>query len=45
MPMIYLIYRSIATEVPSEDDLVALLEHARAANAERGITADDTDVR
>ena len=38
MPMIYLIYRSIATEVPREADLVALLEHARPANAARGIT-------
>jgi hypothetical protein len=36
--MIYLIYRSIATEVPSETELVALLEHARPANAVRGIT-------
>lgn len=36
--MIYLIYRSIATEVPSEIELVSLLEHARPANAARGIT-------
>lgn len=36
--MIYLIYRSIATAVPDESSLVALLEHARRSNAERGIT-------
>jgi hypothetical protein len=36
--MIYLIYRSIATDVPSEAELVSLLKHARPANAARGIT-------
>ena len=36
--MFYLIYRSVATIVPSEADLAQLLEHARAANDARGIT-------
>jgi hypothetical protein len=38
MPMFFLIYRSVATIVPSEADLAQLLEHARPANDTRGIT-------
>jgi hypothetical protein len=36
--MFYLIYRSVATSVPSEADLGKLLLHARPANEARGIT-------
>jgi hypothetical protein len=36
--MYFLIYRSVASETPTEADLHRLLEHARAANAAREVT-------
>lgn len=36
--MYYLIYRSVATDLPDRASLIQLLEHARTANARRGIT-------
>ena len=36
--MYYLIYRSVATEVPTKESLARLLELAREQNASRGIT-------